>query len=77
MEESDGTNWTIWILVGALAWAIFFHKDTYEGQTAEEWFNDYDEAESRYQEFRTCVEDFDSSDIETQLGYGGVFYYCE
>ena len=75
--EENGHYSIIVILIAALLWAIFFHEDTYEGQTAEEWFNAYDEAESRYEEFRTCVEDYDSFDIETQLDYGGVFYYCE
>lgn len=76
MEENNNYG-LIFVLIIVLVWAIFFHKDTYEGQTAEEWFNEYDEAESRYEEFRTCVEDYDSFDIGTQLDYGGVFYYCE
>lgn len=77
MEEDNGAGWIVLILIGALIWAFFFHNDTYEGQTAEEWFNDYDEAEARYEEFRNCVEDYDSFDINTQIEYGGVFYYCE
>ncbi|KKS94812.1 MAG: hypothetical protein UV68_C0002G0012 [Candidatus Collierbacteria bacterium GW2011_GWC2_43_12] len=49
----------------------------YEGQTAEEWFNDYSEMEDKYQQFRSCVEDYDNFDVLTQIRYGGVFYYCE
>lgn len=49
----------------------------YNGQTAEEWYYDYANAEDRYQKFRECVEEYDSFDIRTQISYGGVFYYCE
>lgn len=76
MEENN-SNGLVVILVLALVWAIFFHKDSYEGQTAEEWFNTYDEAESAYQEFRTCVEDFDSFDLREKIEYESIFNYCE
>ena len=42
MEDGNGNHWLTTILVIALVWAIFFHKDKYEGQSAEEWFNEYD-----------------------------------
>ena len=58
-------------------WGIFFQQSKYEGMTAEEWFSEYDAMEADYQNFRSCVEDYDSFDISTQLQYGGVFYYCE
>ena len=80
MEEGKDNNYNGWIiafLVGALVWSLFSHKDKYEGQTAEEWFNEYDYAESRYENFRNCVEDFDNFDIKTKIDYGGIFYYCE
>lgn len=76
-EDNNNNGWLIGILIVGFIWAFFFHKDKYEEQTAEEWFNDYDEAEARYEEFRNCVEDYDSFDIDTQIEYGGVFYYCE
>ena len=49
----------------------------YEGQTAKEWYYDYVDAEDRYEEFRSCVTDYDSLSVQTQLKYGGVYYYCE
>ena len=69
-----------WIIGFVVIYFIFsaiegFGK--YEGESAEYWFNAYDEAESKYHEFRECVEDFDNFDIEEQISYGGVFYYCE
>ncbi|KKS52542.1 MAG: hypothetical protein UV19_C0018G0003 [Parcubacteria group bacterium GW2011_GWA2_42_28] len=42
MEDNDKSPWFIIILVIMLIWSIFFYKDKYEGQTAEEWFNEYD-----------------------------------
>lgn len=49
----------------------------YEGMTAKEWANESNFWEGRYNNFRTCVEDYDNFEISTQLEYGGVFYYCE
>jgi len=57
MEESDDTNWFTWLLIIAVIWLFFFHKQKYEGQTAEEWFNDYDYAEARLEA------------VKSQLGY--------
>lgn len=42
MENENRNYWLTIILVIALVWAIFFQKDKYEGQTAEEWFYEYD-----------------------------------
>ena len=64
------------LLIGAAIW-WFSGAGKYEGQTAEEWFNEADYWESKYSEFRECVEDYDNFDIKTKLDYGGVFYYCE
>lgn len=77
MEETQDKNWGwIFILVIALIWSIFFQKDKdkYEGQTAEEWFNDYDEAEAKYQQLHDCVEPY-----ATANGYipaDDLYYEC-
>ncbi|MBI2033934.1 MAG: hypothetical protein HYT13_02450 [Candidatus Liptonbacteria bacterium] len=76
MEKNKQSGAIIIVLILLLAWA-FFHKDKYDGLTAEEWFNKYDYVDAQYRSFRSCVEDFDSFDIQTQIDYGGVFYYCE
>lgn len=49
----------------------------YEGLTAGEWADEAYYWEDRYLEFRDCVETYDSFDIEEQIDWGGVFYYCE
>jgi len=49
----------------------------YEGMTAEEWSDNYYEAEDKYDDFRSCVEDYDSLSFQEKNQYGGVFYYCE
>ena len=77
MEEEQDRNWFVIILIIALIWALFFHKQEYEGQTAEEWFYEYDYQVERYERFRSCVEDYDSLSMREQIDYGGVFYYCE
>ncbi len=52
------------IVIGAVIWGIsklfggIGGLGKYEGQTAEEWFNDYDYAESKYQELYDCVEPY-------------------
>jgi len=57
MEENNGQVWIIVFLVGALVWAIFFHQNTYEGQTAEEWFNEYDYQASQNEEYKNALEE--------------------
>ena len=54
-----------------LVLVLIFQKDTYEGLTAEEWFDEYNsaiyEAESRESETTVCIEDaiYSWEDIET------------
>lgn len=55
MSEGGNHGWLIIILVVALVWALFFHKQTYKGQTAEEWFNAYDTEVSRNQELEDSL----------------------
>lgn len=46
----------------------------YEGQTAEEWFNDYDDVEERHQQLHDCVEPY-----ATANGYisaDDLYYEC-
>lgn len=80
MDEENNSNWIGAIIgiviIGAVIW-WFSGAGKYEGETAEYWFNAYDEAEAKYDEFRSCVEDYDNFDIQEQIDYGGVFYYCE
>ena len=74
--ESKNAKIIIAVLVILLAWS-YFHVDKYDGLTSEEWFGRADHAEAKYDEFRSCVEDYDSMSIQEQMDYGGVFYYCE
>ena len=71
----------IWLVVAILIiwwlWGTVSGAGKYQGYTAEEWFNQYNNQYVKYQTFRECVEDFDNFDLKTKLSYGGVFYYCE
>lgn len=69
MEENGGGygGWIIGIIIG-LVIAHFFFPNKYEDQTAEEWFNAYDEQEAITEEKLNCL-----SDIESEAGY----YYSE
>lgn len=49
----------------------------YDGMTAEEWADEHNAMEEKYEKFRSCVEDYDSLNFEEKEQYGGVFYYCE
>ena len=49
----------------------------YEGMSAEEWADESYYWENKYNNFRSCVEDYDSFDLEEKIDWGGVFYYCE
>lgn len=41
----------------------------YEGQTAEEWFNDYDEAESSYSQLKDCIDNLPTGDFNNYDTY--------
>lgn len=46
----------------------------YEGQTAEEWFNDYDDAEARYQQLYDCVEPYATAG--KYISADDLYYEC-
>lgn len=46
----------IGIIIASLIWGIG-KQGKYEGQTAEDWFNEYDYCESRLQTYQECAED--------------------
>ena len=39
--SNKGNGGLILLLIIALGWSIFFHKDKYEDRNAEEWFSKY------------------------------------
>lgn len=59
-ENNNGHNWT-WILIIALIWSLFFHKQKFEGMTAEEWFNEYDETEYQLRQTRDALDQANSN----------------
>lgn len=77
--------------IGCLVLVIFIigfwfggNHAKYEGHNAEYWFNYYDsqdgineELTSKYNDFRSCVEDYDSLNWQEKIKIGGIFYYCE
>lgn len=65
----------VWLFSGIGKWVGGFGK--YEGRTAQEWFDAYNACYINCQNFRDCVEEYDSFDLQTKLYWGGVFYYCE
>lgn len=79
MEDGNNNGWLIAILIGAL-FISFFHKEKYEGQTAEEWFNDYDYCESSLSEYKDALEEANdnideaNSKIEDAKGYAWENY---
>ena len=60
-ENNNSSGCLIAILVVALIWALFFHQNTYEGQTAEEWFNEYDQTEADLEDYKTALEEANSN----------------
>jgi hypothetical protein len=70
-------NYTILILLLITLFLSGCSIGKYEGMKAEEWADNYYEAEDKYDNFRSCVEDYDSLSFQEKNQYGGVFYYCE
>lgn len=60
MEENNN-SWLVTVLVIALVWALFFHKQKYDGQTAEQWFNDYDSEVSLNEDYKNALQDANSN----------------
>ena len=74
--EENGQGWIIALLVGVLVWAIFFHKDTYEGQTAEEWFNAYDYETARNEELENRLSDYQTALEEANNNIDDAKWYA-
>lgn len=72
MKENE-TNWWMWILIGITFWALFLHKQKYEDMTAEEWFNEYDEAQSQLESTKEAL-DQANSNIEEAKYYAWESY---
>lgn len=72
MKENE-TNWWMWILIGIIFWALFLHKQKYEDMTAEEWFNEYDEAQSQLESTKEAL-DQANSNIEEAKYYAWESY---
>lgn len=79
-DEDNGSKWIIAFLVGALIWAVFFHKNKFEGQTAEEWFNAYDAETARTDDLENRISDLQgaleeaNSEIEEAKSYSWQSY---
>jgi len=80
MENNDSKNWLTIIFIIAFVWAIFFHKDKYEGLTAEDWFYEYDyqiarneELESRLSEYQDAFQEANDN-IEEAKWYAWESY---
>lgn len=78
MEENNNQIWIIVVLVGVLIWAIFFHQNTYEGQTAEEWFDEYDYQVSQNEEYKNALEEANSNiDVANSMIENAKWYSWE
>lgn len=51
--------------------------DQYNGLSAEEWADEYDTARLKYENLRSCIEDFENLDLYTKSKYRNALYYCE
>ena len=91
-EDSNGWGSIIgWVIGIAVFWFIFSNiggAGEYQGQSAEDWFNEYDEASVEIDRLNTRIEDFQyalqeandnieeaNSDIESAKWYSGESYY--
>lgn len=80
-DSEDTNNWggffnIIGVVIGIIVVFSFFGKSSkYEGQTAEEWFNDYDYCLSQVQEANIRIEDANSNidDVNSRINYAK---YC-
>lgn len=73
-EGQNSGSWLTWILVIGLVWAIFFRNPTYEDQTAEEWFNEYDQCTISLEKANSNIEDVNSKIEEAKYCDYGCSY---
>lgn len=66
----------LYFLVVKWGWNIplFQNLFKYEGRTAEEWFYNYDAAESKYQDLYNCVEPYATADGD--ISSDDLYYEC-
>lgn len=80
-------NWVIGIFIIWFVLSTFGGFGKYEGRSAEDWFNQYDESSGQNEELQTQVENLKSalqeandnienanSEIESAKGYSGESY---
>jgi hypothetical protein len=53
----EGNNWIVVVLIIALVYSLFFHKQKYEGYTAEEWYDEYVAAQDALDQANSNIED--------------------
>ena len=75
MEENN-INWFILILVGVVIWSLFFHKDTYEGYTAEEWHDEYVHYVERTEELSDALEEANNNIDEVNDNIQSAKWYA-
>jgi len=56
MKENSNNFW-IWILIIIAVWALFLHKQKYEGMTAEEWSDEYYSNQETLQSYKNALEE--------------------
>jgi hypothetical protein len=84
MDSESGGGFGCGLIVAIIIISLFWgigKAGKYEGQTAEEWFNDYDEVSANLEELVTCLRDLPTgnyksydtfsltSDIEDCIGF--------
>ena len=77
MNDNSGGGFWLGVIVAVIATSLFWgigSKGKYEGQTAEEWFNDYDNAEVKYQTLYDCVEPYASAG--KYISADDLYYEC-
>ncbi len=55
-EHNSNYSWVIFILIFISSWFIFSGDNKYEGQTAEDWYNEYDAMEIQSQNLKECID---------------------
>ena len=79
MEEHNGNwGWIIPLIIGLLI-AHFFWPTKYEGETAEYWYNQYDEAQGMYEDQVSLTDEKVDclSEIESEASYYSFDDYGE
>lgn len=59
MEEES--NWWVWVIIIGIVWLLFFNNHDYEGQSANEWYDEYESSQEELNSTQDALDEANSN----------------